>query len=57
MIKTYPNFLELVDDLESQMALSYLQGTYFKAEILKLPDHRFRLGVITDEQMEFDFDG
>ncbi len=57
MIKTYSNYIDLSNDLENLMALAYLKGEFFKAEIFKTEDNRWRLGIQTKQQMEFDFDG
>lgn len=51
MIKT---FIDL-DDALDYVGYTYQNDEYFKVEIYKLDDGRWRVGIITTQQLELDF--
>ena len=57
MIETFNDMYDALLYIEVMCAETEVRGEpYFKAEIVRLPDKRHRVGLITEPQMEFKFE-
>lgn len=51
-IQTFDHLEEAIYALEEEAEWAMIDGTYFKAELYKTEDNRWRLGIITEDQLE-----
>lgn len=56
MIKVFDDLYDAVLYIETEAEQSYSNSEYFKAELLRTSDGRWRVGFITNAQLEM-FDG
>jgi hypothetical protein len=52
MIKVFDDLYDAVLYIETEAEQSYRSEEYFKAELLRTPDGRWRVGFITKAQLE-----
>lgn len=56
IIKTFGNHIDALYFLEDHASLAFFKGSYFKGELYKTNDNRWRVGILDDDDDQLEFD-